>query len=447
MLRRLIVLLLMFVMAVPACAGAEKEAMFPAFNEQELWGYINARGEWVIEPQYDHALDFYDGDYAIAEMERGYGIIDRQGKWVVDPYYSFDFPSFWGKDGFAGNLVLLYEDEEQPDGGYDWVRIGFFDIESGYFSGMRDDWYIYPRYTESDLIPVDIHDAENDRDLLGYVNRRNGELAVPYRYDPGTDPTLFHDGVAHVYDYDETDVDMEEDPIGHLIDEQGNTVPLEEGLQIRYGTDASCGRILVQDTATGLYGYVDTRGKLVIPAVYPECGEFRMNRAWVRFNDTENGMIDIDGNEIIRSDRIEYILIADAACGYAEIWFVDETEGWISMDGRITDKVSTWAMPVQENRFWEEAGEGFWYLTDEEGNVLSKNYKLDKWDENYYFSDGLACVQGENGLWGYVNEDGQEVIPCRWERVNPFYEGIAWVSIDNKMAYIDREGKVVWQEK
>ena len=58
MLRRLIVLLLMFVMAVPACAGAEKEAMFPAFNEQELWGYINARGEWVIEPQYDHALDF-----------------------------------------------------------------------------------------------------------------------------------------------------------------------------------------------------------------------------------------------------------------------------------------------------------------------------------------------------------------------------------------------------
>ena len=444
MLRRTMVLFIALLMVFPAFAGAEEEALFRARDEQGLWGYINAKGEWVIEPQFDHATDFYASDYAMVESG-GWGFIDRNGNWAVEPHDFVDDPNFLG-DVFTGGLNIIEDLEKQPDGDYVRESMEFFDEASGYFSGMRDDWYIYPRYTESDLIPVSIYDSENERELLGYVNRRNGELAIPYMYDPGTDPGLFHDGVAMVYEPGE--LDGEEEPIGHLIDEQGNTVPLEEGLRIDYGTRSSCGRILVQDTATGLYGYADTKGKLVIPAIYPACDDFGMNRAWVRFSETESGMIDPDGNEIIRSDRIMYINIKDAECGYALIWFTDMDDGgWITADGRIIDKVSTGARPAQENRFWESAEDRYWYLTDEEGNILSGKYGLDIPNAAYFFDEGLVCVENEDGLWGFLDENGREVIPCQFDDSAWFYGGLAEVQKDGKMAYIDREGKVVWQGK
>ena len=61
MLRRTMVLFIALLMVFPAFAGAEEEALFRARDEQELWGYINAKGEWVIEPQFESAGDFENG--------------------------------------------------------------------------------------------------------------------------------------------------------------------------------------------------------------------------------------------------------------------------------------------------------------------------------------------------------------------------------------------------
>ena len=119
------------------------------------------------------------------------------------------------------------------------------------------------------------------------------------------------------------------------------------------------------------------------------------------------------------------------------------------MDGRMIDKVSTDAKPVQRSRFWEYAGQKYyWYLTDEAGTLLSKKYWLFDSYQDYYFHEGVSPVQNENGLWGYVNVDGQEVIPCQWDEAYPFDAGLALVAYsDGKTAYIDHAGKIVWQEK
>ncbi len=44
-----------------------------------LWGYIDARGGWAIEPQFKVADDF-DGDLARAETIDGAGYVDRRGR-------------------------------------------------------------------------------------------------------------------------------------------------------------------------------------------------------------------------------------------------------------------------------------------------------------------------------------------------------------------------------
>jgi hypothetical protein len=69
---RLIVFLMILVLVFPICACAEEDMLFPARGEQELWGYINIRGEWVIPPQYETAYDFGKGHYTIASTVDGY---------------------------------------------------------------------------------------------------------------------------------------------------------------------------------------------------------------------------------------------------------------------------------------------------------------------------------------------------------------------------------------
>jgi len=44
----------------------------------------------------------------------------------------------------------------------------------------------------------------------------------------------------------------------------------------------------------------------------------------------------------------------------------------------------------------------------------------------YDFSDGLVAVN-RDGLWGYMDTTGKEIIPCQFEATRPFYQGKAWV--------------------
>lgn len=442
---RLIILLLLLVLVFPFCACAEEDMLYPALGEQELWGYINIRGEWVIPPQYEAAHEFGKGRYTMVSTVDGFdGIIDRQGNWIVEPHYFIAKPDYYGnKPEDEGKLWLIMEKDAELYIG-DESAMGFFDGESGFFSGIHKDMSIGWFYSESDLIPVvNLSDTDNTQGMMGYVNRRNGEQVIPFQYEADPEFCLFHDGVTVVY-YPE---EFEEERAGHLINEQGKPVPLDDGIEIVFGAGINSGRILVQDKATGLYGYIDTKGRLVIPAVYLNSYGFDADRAWVAFNETEQGVIDPDGNEIVPRNLIHGVLRYDHE--YAKASFTDGTDGWISMDGRMIDKVSTDAKPVQRSRFWEYAGQKYyWYLTDEAGTLLSKKFWLFDSYQDYYFHEGVSPVQNENGLWGYVNVDGQEVNPCQWDEAYPFDAGLALVSYsDGKTAYIDHAGKIVWQEK
>jgi len=442
MLRKAVILFMALVMAFPAFAGAEEEALFPACGEQELWGYINAKGEWVIEPQFDSAGDFECGKYAVAGVEFCDGIIDRKGNWVVEPCYSIEELPNYG-DEPEDILWLVKDEEELPDGSHELAGEGFFDVESGYFSGIHKNWTV-ASYSESDLIPVRDCSGAYGENNLGYINRRTGEQVIPYQYGTAPEWGVFHEGVAEASYDGESDEDG--DVLWHLIDDQGNEIPLDEGLRL-VGGGAHCGRILVQDVKTDLFGYVDTKGKLVIPAVYLDAASFRKDRALVQFDEYGAALIDPDGNEIVRNDQISYCGYYE--CGYARVQYKDNRrtwDGWLSQDGRLIRKVSGDAMPIREDRFWESAWEeDYWYLTNEEGQVLSANYKQDSFNYvSFRVADGRICVQNKDDLWGYVNEDGQEVIPCQWDEAQIFRNGLAYVEQEDLSAYIDTEGKIVF---
>lgn len=78
---------------------------------------------------------------------------------------------------------------------------------------------------------------------------------------------------------------------------------------------------------------------------------------------------------------------------------------------------------------------GKYGVVDENGKVIVPCI----WNSIGSFVDGLAQVEDEAGLWGFVDKTGALVIPCRYERVDPFSEGLAAVDA----CYIDKTGACV----
>ena len=62
------------------------------------------------------------------------------------------------------------------------------------------------------------------------------------------------------------------------------------------------------------------------------------------------------------------------------------------------------------------------------------------------FSDALAVVELE-GIWGYINYDGEWVIPQQYDAASSFHDGLAQVMKDGRMMYIDCLGNIVWAEE
>ena len=46
------------------------------------WGYINAKGKFVLKPIYDHAGDFQDNGLAIVRLQGLSGVIDVSGYFI-----------------------------------------------------------------------------------------------------------------------------------------------------------------------------------------------------------------------------------------------------------------------------------------------------------------------------------------------------------------------------
>lgn len=62
-----------------------------------------------------------------------------------------------------------------------------------------------------------------------------------------------------------------------------------------------------------------------------------------------------------------------------------------------------------------------------------------KFEEAYYFSEGLAAVK-YFGKWGYIDRKGRWIIQPEFRKAKPFKEGLACVMQYNHWGYIDKKG-------
>ncbi len=150
------------------------------------------------------------------------------------------------------------------------------------------------------------------------------------------------------------------------------------------------------------WGYIDTSGAVVIPPQYTFAENFVNGTAMVACEE-KWGMINPFGKKLI-------------ACQYDGIEYLENTDNKIV---KVYLKAPKYG------------------LIDTLGELkVSAIY-----DEIGTFAEDRLSVS-RDGLWGYVNRDGIEVIPCRFKEVRDFNNGLAAVKIGRYWGFIDKDGDI-----
>ena len=191
------------------------------------------------------------------------------------------------------------------------------------------------------------------------------------------------------------------------------------------GSRFSCG--LATYEVNGRYGYIDTRGQIVIPAQWDYAGTFSSGGYAVVFNGTlrSSGSPDVGSYGLINT-KGEYVFEMTPCDGIS----ADMTEqyGIFNVSYEIGDmdwvfEYRTVDGKVLGGRKWENARSGR--------------------------TIGLPMpVMDENDKWGYMDAEHGLVIPCAFDDAFAFRDGIARVKTTDAKgretySYINAEGRII----
>jgi len=194
------------------------------------------------------------------------------------------------------------------------------------------------------------------------------------------------------------------------------------------------------------WGYIDESGNEVIPLQYLRAKPYSDGLAVVQNLEGRFGFIDKTGKEVIPfgtyyyaysfSDGLATVAItADSCC-------VIDTSGNVVIPSGMYSFIESFSEDLAMVRTYDKKTG----VIDKAGNVViapdTKYTRIEK------FSEGLAAVK-VNNKWGYIDTEGNEVIPPKYDNALPFSEGLAAVGYgklgdsSSKWGFIDKSGNEV----
>lgn len=249
----------------------------------------------------------------------------------------------------------------------------------------------------SPLIPAKING------LWGYVSPE-GEEKIPYQFSKADS---FSEGLARVLTQDGKYAYIEESGEIKFIS------PFDYSFKLSGG--AICG------STNNLYGFCDSDGNVIIEPQYVMAFDFSEGLAAVMSGEkwgyiTTYGAYQVAPSYTYASDFNNGYAVCSLASGYGIINSSGKRTSAFDFDyiGEADD----------EGRFPAKRGDVSGYI-DYKGNWILKT----DYDFCYTYTDGVARVFKE-GLWGYINEDGKEIVSPIFADCGEFRNGRAFYSED-----------------
>lgn len=239
------------------------------------------------------------------------------------------------------------------------------------------------------------------------------------------------------------------------------------------------------DDVSGLYGYMDAQGNMMIRPQFATVLNFSEGRAMVLSEDGESffiiderGELCFEANPVPKDgfetifqqgrmpflsedgllgyyDRDGHVAIApvwadaDLFCeGLAAVTNADGKMGYIDLDGRVV--IEPWydfATNFNDGRAlvtdsFENCA--FWVI-DKQGKEVGETV----WYDIAPYQNGLAAVLGEHERFGYMDVNGDLVIDCQYSDAGRFWSDLAAVQWEESGLYglINRRGETVVEPK
>jgi hypothetical protein len=309
---------------------------------------------------------------------------------------------------------------------------------------------------------------------MGYIDR-TGHVVIPFRYDKAFS---FDHGRASVYIGEQKGVI---DTSGRWVVEPGTyerLVGYEEG---------RCAYLLPkrEGEAKAYWGFLDLSGKHLWIGEYQRVRtrplEFREGRCLAKTRLGDVVYVDYRGRARVRlanpkwnawhfSEGLARVdMHVDLRTEEEKERFYEPgiTTGWplpqfgfIDKEGRVIIKPQFTsagdfteglapASTTDEGRISSSLGE---YFPDDFQMAFERRWgfinKQGEWvipmiyEQVRHFHDGLAPFR-KNGKWGYLNRQGKEVVSPQFDEAWEFSRGVAKVVIDGEVAVIDASGRIV----
>jgi len=259
-----------------------------------------------------------------------------------------------------------------------------------------------------------------------------------------------------------------------LLDARGKSRSVKLGVNRELGCDAGhFSEGLAPAKGPGGWGFVDPKGRFVIPGQYEQVESFSEGLA-AASRDGKWGYLDRTGKEMI---PLSFEYARPFSEGLASVVLKGDA-GYIGRDGKPAIKPRFARAERFSQGLAAVRGGGLWGYLDRGGKlaidpkfesafpfseglalVLSKGKlgfidKTGKWAipaqfdvETRGFSEGLAAVK-KDGSWGFIDRRGSSVIQRQYLFAGDFLGGLALVTLPGeRFAYIDRNGKTVWKSE
>ena len=290
-----------------------------------------------------------------------------------------------------------------------------------------------------------IWDGEEDKDWfdegMAYVidvhgNRLTDETyAVSNRY--------FSNGLVTVY----------KDGKAGCIDRSGSVAIPFEFYEI-YGF-SSVGYALAalgDDWSSARWGVIDRQGQWVIPAEWddavvrvpswddPGVPDEEKERLAIVWKDGLAGILNMQGETVLPCEYVIW-LIDSFQEGRLPVKREGAGYGYVNEHGEIVIPCQwTYGSVFSEGLARVLDGMKSGYIDPDGHLVISLP---DGWIARGDFHDGLALVENDQGLYGYIDQTGALVIPFQWEKADSFSESVAQVWQDGKCGFINTAGEII----
>ena len=253
-----IVCLFLATTILSSCNKNADEKIIPV-QSGDKWGFINLKGSFVINPQFDNADCFQDGLSRVSSNGL-IGYIDKKSRYIIRPQY-IDGTSF------SEGMAFVVTDNSYPTCINNKGEVVFV---------LKQQCTVFPfcnglaRYITED-------------ERYGFVNTQ-GELAIPARFEYAGD---FHDGLAEVK------MIVGNEYYFGFIDTKGDLV-----INCQFNNASSFHDGLAAVSNGKMYGFINKKGEYTINPQFETVDVFSEGIA-AFYNGKMYGFIDKNGTYVI----------------------------------------------------------------------------------------------------------------------------------------------------